>query len=105
MGLHISPPKEKFLKVLTNKHTSVIEKDINLSYFDILKLAVENPGQSGLTIKDMRSRIRVLDILESKDVADIEDADFETLKFCWNQMSWRICSKDIIAIDDYLNSL
>jgi len=80
--------------------------DEKMGYFDLFKIAVENKGQEGFTIQEMRKRLRVVEALEKNNKkAEMEDADFETLKACFDAMKWGLVSRDISEADTYLKEL
>jgi len=97
----------KSMKTLENRETALDkDKDEKMTYFDLFKVVLENKGQDGFTIQEMRKRLRVMEILEKgTENAEMEDDDFETLKACWDAMKWGIVSKDVSNADSYLKEI
>ena len=97
------------MKTLINKGTSIKKDETStINYFDLFISVVQKQPQEGFTIDEIRKRLRIVSALESKlmlESSDMEDADFDLLLACWKQMRWGIPSMDIVAADDYLDSL
>jgi len=95
------------MKTVENRPTTLDKnKDEKMGYFDLFKIAVENKGQDGFTIQEMRKRLRVIEALEKNtEKVELEDGDFETLKACFDAMKWGIISKDISEVDTYLKEI
>lgn len=94
------------MKELTNKVTEIRKANAEgfVSFFDLFKTVVENNGNKGLTVADIRDRLKVLDALTG-DTVSLEDSVFNTLITCWDAMPWGAVHKDIVAADDYLKSV
>ena len=92
-----------------------------LTTYDLLKSAVNNPPQGGFSVEEMKTRLRILGLLDKhKSVfdikdgqfkeemlsieadMDIEDADYNKLKSLFNDMKWGIVSTSILEISDSL---
>jgi len=76
---------------------------------DIFTMAVKfSPPNQGVSIEEMRRRVRVLDAFEAnKDPVGItlEDADHETLVQALKSVPWTVSSKEVLTIvDDALDA-
>jgi hypothetical protein len=92
-----------------------------LTTFDLFKSAINAPTQGGLNVDEMTKRLRLLDkvdehnslfdiktefkeeMLETKAVLELEDADYSKLKELFNEMKWGVVSKSIIEIHKEFN--
>jgi hypothetical protein len=65
-------------------------------------------GQQGISVPQMRGRVRVLDALEAApadaDVFLLEDADFNLLSELMNAYPYNIAHKDLLAVIDRLGN-
>lgn len=64
----------------------------------LLVNAIENSPQKALTIKEIRDRGKVLDLLEAHDGYDpfpVEDYDYGIIMQALNAVPWRTASKDL----------
>lgn len=94
------------MKIVVNKTTTIKYRDNLLSRVELLKLVVNHATERGITISDMRTRMRILDVLEgSGDNINIEDADFTLMKKLFDQYGWLQLHKDIIELADHLDEL
>jgi hypothetical protein len=77
-----------------------------LSYLNIMRACINEPARDGLSVDEMRKRIRVLDKLTDGIVElELEDDDFNTLKDIVNKKRWPMPHKNIIEFVDYINSI
>ena len=77
---------------------------------DVLLQILENRGKGGLTLKEMRERMPIMDKLEkalANDATsiDLEDAEVKVLSAIAESMQWNIVSRDIVALSDELKEL
>lgn len=100
------------MKIVENKKTSITGdgsggKRIEFKYSDFFKLCINNPGDKGFTIVEMKQRLKVLEAIEKEKSGKIsfEDADFVLLKQALNTFPWAQVHKDIAGMSDYLDSL
>ena len=67
------------------------------------------PANSGINIKLMRDRMKVLDILEDADKGDsvinLEDSPFQLVKKLFDEYPWTAIHKDILELADHLDEL
>lgn len=86
----------------------------SLSGFELIKIALNQQPQGGLSTSEIRKRLKVFDKLESvkslfeiNGIAELalEDAEFETLKSCYKETTWAIAEPAITEFEDLLNSL
>jgi len=73
--------------------------------FSVAMLVKETAGMApnGMTLTQMRSRIRIIDAVEAAGETkpiSLEDADFSTLVDAINSMSWRVADKKLLGIID-----
>lgn len=68
------------------------------STLDLIKISLNNPPREGFELKEMRARLRI-DIAIDKikeNKLELEDADFEVLKRCVQNMRWVSRDKKLI---------
>ena len=85
------------MKFITLKHIKDDDKAIDFDYRKMLTLIMEAPigGQGGVTVGEMRRRIKIVDKLEkaSENPAGaatlaLEDAEWETVNACVQAWPW-----------------
>jgi hypothetical protein len=86
------------------KHLRSKPNDVgNSSTADLVRVCVNDPGQAGLKIDDIRSRMRLLDAVEKAGdgpFISFEDADAKTVQKCVGGMSWRVVRADLVEFCD-----
>jgi hypothetical protein len=69
---------------------------------------VTSGSSKGMTIAQMRNRIKVLDALDkagNSDTIMLEDSEFDALKEAMNEMAWARADRDLLrVIDGILNA-
>lgn len=90
------------MKTLENKTTELPNGEEKLTYFELAKSCVNVPPQQGFDVQEMNKRLRVIEKLEGEKV-EMEDADFDTLKQCVNDMKWGVLHRDISDFVKYIN--
>ncbi len=83
------------------------DKQIGINYADLMISALNLAPKGGLSVSEMRVRIKVVDKLEAQKNAktiELEDADKELVKSCFNAMRWGRSSKEIITFEDNLKA-
>ena len=76
----------------------------------ILRFVLNTPmgGKSGMTVDEMRKRIRIMDMIDAtsgRDVLLLEDADCAFLQECVKRTEWGIADAGLLAaIDDALSA-
>lgn len=96
------------MKIIKNQQTQIMNTDKFMHRSDLLKLAtVSPPMDRGISIADMRSRMRILDAIEKAGEKDIEleDADFTAAKRYFETFEWIGPHKDLIELADHLDEL
>lgn len=87
------------MKKLENKVTSIDrgKGEGFITFADLIRVVCDQVPQGGLSVSDMRERIRILSVIEEDgDTFDFEDADAIALKRLTTEMRWSVISKDII---------
>jgi hypothetical protein len=75
---------------------------------DLSRICLNAPVRDGLTVDDIRNRIRLIDKLEAgKDKAeiDLEDQEARLLQSCVKQMRWGVVHEDIVAFADIVEEM
>jgi len=72
-----------------------------ISYLDLLKIAVNAPSQGGYTVSEMGQRLRILDVINATEKANdnkiaFEDADFTVLSKLVKDAKWSVISRTIV---------
>lgn len=97
------------MKTIENKATELPlndKEDKKATYFDLARICVNASPPQGLLIDDIEKRLRVLKALDGdREQADLEDADFDTLKDCVEAMHWNMVSQDIADFVNYLRQV
>lgn len=72
--------------------------EINKKYSVLIAECINNPPPIGFSVKEMQTRLRILDILEkSKSSIELEDSDFEEVRRLVSEMKWKILSRDLVV--------
>lgn len=79
-----------------------------LSYDEVIRTVIRQPLEKdkGVSIDEMRKGIRIFDKLDSsKDVLELEDADYDHLKAKLEAMTWGMVDRNLLDfIDTVLNA-
>ena len=87
------------MKSLDNKSITAGDKEIK--YSELLKTCLNVVPKEGFTPSEMRTRLRILDILEKANgTIELEDADSQLTKKLVADMRWIVLSKDIVAFTE-----
>ncbi len=91
------------MKQLQNRTTEIKNGEEALKYSDLLKLVLMVQPQGGYAVSDIRTRLKLTEILEkSNGNISLEDADYTYLKPLVNNMKWNGVHKDLVEFtDDY----
>lgn len=94
------------MKQLELKEDFVTNNGESIGTSDLIRMALNNVPQGGLTPMDMRQRIRILDLLEeTKGTLELEDADAVVLCDCVGQMRWAVLDRGILEFCDAIDAL
>ena len=88
---------------LENKKVKVLGQEI--TYFQLIAQCLEATALEGVTIGQMRDKMKVLDKLEEEKVEIIEDELEKIILPAVNGMKWSIINQELISFGDYLNNL
>lgn len=67
---------------------------------EIIRVVTEK-APDGVTVSEMRRRIRILDALDGgKDSIELEDADHEMLQHIVNKFPFAVANKELLAVID-----
>lgn len=95
-------------KTIENRETSMTMKNgqelTKMSYFDIIKLCLDNPPQGGFSRDDIKKRNRIEEKLIG-DSAELEHDEFYSLKKICNDMKWITRHTDLESFLDYLDDV
>lgn len=72
---------------------------------DLIRGALNNRPKDGFSLDEMRSRIRILDLLSDDDTLELEDADAKVLQRCVKEMKWGVMHQDIVNFCDVIGNL
>jgi hypothetical protein len=101
------------MKTITNKTTEIVfsEQDLTkMTYFDLIKLIVNQPTPGGFDVEQMRQRLNLWGIfdtalLNKADTVELALKDFPAVKELVSNFRWKVAHKDAIDFVDYINSL
>lgn len=87
------------MKKLENK---IIQNgDKQIKYSELLSTCLNQTPKEGFTPSEMRSRLRILDVLANANgEIELEDADAAITKKLVSEMRWVVLSKDILEFTD-----
>jgi len=100
------------MKKLENKTTEIealIEEGNQYSgvkkmlYSDLIIAALKSPRQEGYNYDELKSRFRIIDIMEPSkegDIIELEDSDAAFLQPIMKNFPWRAVDKDLITMTD-----
>lgn len=95
-------------KTVENKETSLDFEDKNgkrkMTYFDLIKMCLDNPPQGGFSRDDIKKRNRIEEKIKG-EVAELEHDEFHSLKKICSDMKWRVRSSEIENFFDYLDDV
>lgn len=104
------------MRTFTAKKIKVVDatghevKEAKLSHKD-LAMTCLNTSTEGLSVQDMRLRFKVIDKIENlepNETAELEDAEWQTLTDCVNEVDnkkqWTVMDREIIAFVDAINT-
>jgi len=77
-----------------------------LDYVDLSRICLNSLPQGGGNLKEINSRLKVLDIFETeKKIYKLEDREYEKLKRCVEDYNWPSPHKDIKKFGEYVTTL
>lgn len=91
------------MKYIPLRTVEASESGTAISYGDAIRTVIRQPldQQRGVNIEEMRRGIHILDKLDaSKDVLELEDADYEHLKQKIEAMAWGMVDRNILDFID-----
>lgn len=102
------------MSTIKNKECELVVKlpngasvPIKKKYSDLIIDSLNNPPQTGFNVKEMKDRMRIVDIAEKAngEITIEHPADIEKLKQCVDAMPWAVLSKDLIVFLDEIEKL
>lgn len=96
-------------KTIENKATTMLlTEDTPLTYAHLLATIVNKPVKEGVTIKDMKRDLDLLDKLEDavdKEVIEVTDEELKHLAKETEAFVWGTRHRDLVAFVEYIDSL
>ena len=100
----LGPDLKELEEKLKNKEIDNIEfnkiikeKGLQTDYKSVITMIINSPPREGLSISDMRKRIKILDLLEKSDeILEIEDEYYKLLQGLVKNFKWMQIDKNII---------
>lgn len=96
-------------KTIENKETSILlTDDVNLTYAHLLATIVNKPMKEGITIKEMKRDLELLDKLEAAKAGESFEVTDEELKHLIKitlEFQWGMRHKDLVTFIEYVESL
>ena len=76
-----------------------------ISYSDLLKVAINAPAQGGYSVSEMSQRLKLFDAVDQAEKNNdgkvaFEDSDFEALKKLVKDTKWSVVSRSVV---DFVN--
>ena len=75
----------------------------------LFRMALDAPSRDGLTMADIRARLRVHTAIDKAEKIHgeivslkLEDSDFVTLAGVWRSTPWTVPSRHLVTVDDDL---
>ena len=76
------------------------------TYGDVIRFVLNTVPQGGFTPAAMRSRLRLLDLLDNADgEIEMEDADAKELRTAVAAQKWNVMHKDILQFCDDVEAM
>lgn len=94
------------MKELSNKQTKIIDENkSNIYYSDLIRIVVGNISGDGLTIAEMKQRMKIIDVCaaarkKKNEALKFEDEDFKLIKSKVEAHRWGVINKEIIQFSD-----
>ena len=94
------------MKTIENKSTTIFKApDVTATYADLLISILNRPPQKGVTLKEMRRDLKLLDKLEDASNEIIfTDEEYKHLLELINSSEWAIKHKDILDFAEYFEA-
>jgi len=97
------------MKTFQNLETEFTdEKEVKLCYAYLAIQCLNSVPQGGISPVEMEGRVSVIKLLknaEPKAKIEIEDAPFNILLKCVENMKWALIHEDIVQFNKYIKSL
>lgn len=95
------------MKNFNSKTTQITSEGKSVSYFDLLKLVLNTPVSSGISILEMKERFNIIDKIDKsiKDSISLNDKEITLLKEQVNSYKWALMHKDILLFSEAVNAL
>ncbi len=78
----------------------------NMKYSDIIKVCLGSAPQTGMTIAQMRERMKIMDKFDKKsDKVQLEDMEVAVIKNAISAFPFPTSHKHLLEMEDYINSL
>lgn len=95
-------------KTIENKTTTldfqVGKENRKMTYFDLIKICLDNPPKTGFSRDDIKKRNRIEEKLKNEN-AELEHDEFYSLKKICNEATWNNRHLDIESFLDYLDDV
>ena len=93
------------MKKLENKTTSIkISEDKFLKYSDLLGTVINKPVREGLSVKELKRDIAILNIAEdATDIMEFSDEQYSYIKEEVENSKWTLRHQDIIDFVEYVS--
>lgn len=94
-------------KTVLNKKTELTNSEGKIDRNSFLKFIVNEPTKEGLTIIQMRERMRIIDAIDNAGEGNVtlEDHDFNLLKNIFDNFRFYKPHKDILELANHLEEL
>lgn len=94
------------MKIFENKETDLPldnKRPGPATYFYLAQICVNSPPANGMSVGEIEKRLRVIRaIFTPEPEAQLEDADFDTLKACFEDMRWLSVSQALVDFVNYI---
>jgi len=94
---------------IENKETSLfLTEDVKVKYSDLLAAIINTPVKQGISLKEMREDLALLDKVENMKLASVgefSDEDIAKIKTLTENHLWGVRHADFITFADYIESL
>lgn len=109
------------MKTLENKKTEIVlsfkevpstvegatpaQVPVKARYGDLILLIINNPGQAGFSIAEIRQRLQIAAAIGENDTFNLEDVDFALIKTLIANFKWAQVNKEVLEFSDYIDSI
>jgi len=82
-----------------------IQVPVKAKYGDLILLVINNPGQAGFSIVEIKQRLQIAAAIGEGETFNLEDVDFTLVKTLLAAFKWAQVNKEVVEFSDYIDSI